>query len=380
MPLFILLCLTLLSRGYSVKISDIFQRNGARNPDIEGDTSFALDLLSACSAESQSPTENVVISPVSVFTAMGMVGLGSDGKTQNQFLRVFGDRYQHHAMVQLSALERIESQVTIANAIFQTGDVREEFSNELAHFYKAEVRTDMNKAAINKWCFEKTSGKINQIIGDELDGTTKAVVVNAIYLKAKWKESFDREHSRMGKFNQLHDVYYMKKNSKMDYLENHIFQAVGLPYEGNLEMVVVLPKPSSSLDDVMASLANDGQAGLRSFRSQEVSLSLPRMKLEYQIEMADVLKRLGLLDAFNPAEASFPKISDVPLYISNVYHKVIMDVDEEGTVAAAVTAVKIRSRMKIIRNTMNVNRPFLMIVRTISEHLPVFMALVKKPM
>jgi len=343
---------------------------------------FALRLLDACSDASQSSTENIVISPVSIFTAMGMVGLGSEGNTKQEFLNVFGDEYQQHAVWQVKALERMQSQITVANAIFQTGDVLEKFKKDLKDSYKAEIRDDMTKDAINTWCFEKTNNKIKEIIQEDLDSNTIAVIVSAIYLNAKWKESFDRTLLRTGKFNHgigEYDVTYMKKKSIMNYLDDSLFQAVGLPYEGDLEMVVVLPKPSSSLAAVIYKFASDGQIGLENFKSEEVSLSLPKMKLSFRTEMAAVLRKLGLVDAFTLG-ASFPRISNTQVYISNVYHKVIMNVDEDGTEAAAATGAEVDAKggSPAVSKTMEVNRPFLVILRTTSGH-PVFMASVKKP-
>jgi len=213
-----------------------------------------------------------------------------------------------------------------------------------------------------------------------LDPDTKAVVVNAIYLKAKWEESFAKKLTYRGKFDNKHDVYYMKMKSYMNYLRNDLFQAVRLSYEEHLEMVVVLPHERESLDDVLERLAKENAQALskKKWTPREIDLSLPQMKLEYEIELADVLKELGLVDAFN-GDASFPKISDLKLFIKYVYHKVIMEVDEDGTVAEGATAVVMEEWRCGPNNCMHVNRPFLMIVRTTEDQIPVFMALVNEP-
>jgi len=122
------------------------QLEGAGNLDIKV---FALRLLRACIGKSTCPTGNVVISPVSIFTAMAMVGLGSDGQTEKEFQKVFGNGYLHQAELQLSALDKMQSQITLANAIFQTEDVRKDFIEDLKKF-KAEISNDMKKDAINK--------------------------------------------------------------------------------------------------------------------------------------------------------------------------------------------------------------------------------------
>jgi len=132
------------------------------------------------------------------------------------------------------------------------------------------------------------------------------------------------------------------------------------------------------MDDVIRNLAENGQAALRNFKSEEVSLSLPQMKLAYEIEMTDVLGKLGLHDGFDSKKASFPRISK-DIYISSVYHKVLMDVDEDGTRAAAGTAVEVDVKGEPGWTTMDVNRPFLMIIRSTTMKIPVFMAYVKKP-
>jgi len=364
----------------SDEFSSLNENNSLDEVAAAGGEVFAFQLLNACALDNLSPSENLVISPVSIFAAMGMIGLGSQGSTKEQFQNLLGERYVSHAFTQLNALQQIPAQISIANAIFQTGVVREEFTKDLKHFFDAEVRDDMNKDAINRWCAQKTSGKINQLLSDELDETAKAVLVNAVYLKAKWKKSFDKGQSHKGKFNMKHDVFYMKMDSKMRYTENELFQAVALPYEGdNLEMILVQPQPGVSLKTVVASFPKE-QSSLKNLRLKEVKLSIPRMKLSYAIEMTNVLKELGLVDAFDAEKAEFPMISETPLYISEVYHKATMDVDEEGTVAAAVTAVKMMTRSKRITYTMKVNRPFLMILQTTDTQVPVFLALVNKPM
>jgi len=309
---------------------------------------------------------------------MGMIGLGSDGDTKTEFLNVFGNEYQEVAVLELNQLKKMQSELTVANAIFQKEDVLEEFKMELKLSYGAEIFDEMTKNEINDWCNKNTGGMIREIIGDDLNVNTKAVLVNAIYLKARWIESFNAELSEKGKFAGGVDVIYMNKVSKMNYLENDIFQAVGLPYEDGLEMVVILPKETRAMDHVFRNLAGNGQAALRNFKSEEVSLSLPQMKLAYEIEMTDVLRELGLHAAFDPKKASFPRISK-DIYISSVYHKVLMDVDEDGTRAAAVTAVEVHEKGEPKWTTMDVNRPFLMIIRSTTMKIPVFMAWVKKP-
>jgi len=173
---------------------------------------------------------------------MGMIGLGSDGDTKTEFLNVFGNEYQEVAVLELNQLKKMKSEITVANAIFQTGDVLPEFKTELKESYGAEIFDVMTKNEINAWCNINTGGMIRWIIGDDLDRNTKAVLANAIDLKARWIEKFNADLSVKGKFEGGVDVIYMNKVSKMNYLENDIFQAVGLPYESGLEMVVILPK------------------------------------------------------------------------------------------------------------------------------------------
>jgi len=376
LPLLLLLCWALLTR-------DAHSRTLAE--DMKGDTSFALKLLIACSEPEDPKNENIVISPVSVFIALAMVGLGSDGKTEEQFQLVLGDSFVNLAQQQSKVLGGMESQITVANAIFQTGLIHEEFSEELAKLFKAEIRSDMNMAAINQWCYEKTSGKIEQVLKDDLDWSTKAVVVNALYLKAMWMKKFDKELTIPGKFDERYDVNYMQKKERMGYFtgkdEKLEFQAVVLPYEKNLEMLVVLPGPKSLLSDVLSSELVHRHIKRERWNYFEVSLTLPRMKLSYEIDLTVVLNRLGLVDAFTE-DASFEKMSSTPLHISKVYHKVVMEVDEDGTSGAAVTVVDDEDGcgQSSPCKTMMVDRPFLLIVRTTRRKIIVFEALVKNPM
>jgi len=373
LPLLLLLCWALLA-------PDAHSRTLAE--DIKGHTSFAFNLLEACCKLGDPNNKNIVISPVSVFIAMAMVGLGSDGKTESEFKLVLGDSFVNDAQEQSEKLEGMGSQILLANAIFQTGNIKEGFRKDLEKFFKAESRNDMNMAAINSWCSKKTKEMVKQVLKDELDDSTTAVVVNAIYLKATWKHTFDIEHTKPGLFNEQHHVNYMEQTEWMHYFksEDSNIEAVVLPYDKNLEMVVVLPGQNSLWNDVLSRVPDILK---KRWKQVKVTLTLPRMKLSYEIDLAGALYGLGLVDAFTERAASFKKMSDIQFHISKVIHKVVMEVDEYGTEAAAATAAvgDFRCISNSICATMTVDRPFFLIVRTTtSKKIIVFEALVNNPM
>ena len=257
----------------------------------------------------------------------------------------------------VSALLSVDPKVImeIANSIWYRDDfyVENDFLNINKNYYDAEV-TDLDFTdpasvdVINKWVSDKTHEKIDKII-EQIDPENVMFLINAVYFKGIWKYQFNKDDTQEEPFydqngNLFENVQMMSFKEKINYTSNDLFQAIELPYgQGNFNMIVLLPKYHVSLDNLVSEMnPANWETWMESFSNEtEVNVYLPKFKVEYKKELIPDLTQLGMGIAFSDF-ADFTKINKGGyLYISSVKHKTFIEVDEEGTEAAAVTSVTV---------------------------------------
>lgn len=369
---------------------------------VAANTSLSFKLFSEILK--QQPDENIFISPAGVAIALTMTYNGASGQTQQAIaktLEVQGMSLQeiNQANATLKAtLENPESklQLSVANSLWLKEDepFKPEFIQKIRDFYGAEVR-NLNfgeptaPSIINAWVKQSTNEKINKIIDDkELEPDTVFVLLNAIYFRGTWAYPFPKDATRESSFTLLDGT--QKRHPMMSqeifgvaYYENDIFQAVELPYgEGRLRMCIFLPNQGISLKTFYERLNVENwkkwMNQLNNYQgdhSEGILIGLPRLKLEYSIELKDTLKALGMEEAFG-GSADFSAMTPSRLWIDKVKHKSFVEVNEEGTEAAAVTQVggtRGGGRM------MLVNRPFFFAIRDNQTNTILFMGSIVEP-
>ncbi|WP_088891660.1 serpin family protein [Leptolyngbya ohadii] len=339
---------------------------------------FGFKLFSQLLQENRG--ENVVISPSSVAIALSMTYNGANAATQEamqQTLELQGMslaeiNQANQALLTTWASSDPAVQMTVANSLWaRTGlPFEPDFLKRNQEFYRAEVtELDFSDRAsidrINSWVNQQTQGKIDRIV-DQISPNDILFLVNAIYFKGKWTNPFNASETVDRPFRQADGTTtnqpLMTKRGQFRYLETDQFQAVRLPYgEGRWQMAIFLPKPESSLDRFTASLnQTNWETWINQFASRPGTVQIPRFKVEYGTSLVESLKAIGMETAFNSQNANFSGITPLPAYISDVQHKTLLEVNEEGTEAAAATsvAVAVRAAMPMPPFQMTVDRPF----------------------
>lgn len=367
----------------------------------ESDNDFGLTLFQEIVQAEQDT--NVFISPLSVAMALGMTLNGAAGTTDEAMRNTLGFWDLTHREINetfsslIALLTELDPKVVfeIANSIWyrNTFEVEEPFIDVNKTYFDAEVRSlDFSSPTapdtINIWVNDKTHGKIEEII-NQIDPQVVMYLINAIYFNGTWQYEFDEEETQDDVFNRPDGSQIacrmMKQQNDFDYFENDDFQAVDLPYgDGQFSMTVFLPKPSRSVDDLIAELSwTKWIAWMNQFQKSRGTLYLPKFTVEYGILLNDCLSSMGMGVAFDPWEADFTKInSDGNLYISRVLHKTYVEVDEEGTEASAVTAVEVSLTSigdEPAGFVMRVNRPFFFVIREHHSQTLLFMGKVNNP-
>jgi serpin B len=325
---------------------------------------------------------NVVFSPYSVGTAMALALSGSRGETEAEMARVLKHRLPRveiddangKALAVLNQYGRGPfswkpgtDKLMTANAVILAGrgdGISKDYLATTAANYAAEIFRNASPAVINGWVSRKTEGKIESIV-DELDPRTVAVLVNAIYFKASWESPFDSRRTRTEEFEispwQKVPVPIMHREGDYQIVTGQGYSAIRLPYRiPRLHMVIVLPHRNVGLDMVSTQL--DGPALSRLFAqlqgpAQMTSLALPRFKTSFDVKLKQHFRALGMTKPFDMADFSGMtggRASEI--YIDDVSHRAVIDVTEEGTEAAAATAV---SMLVSGPRPFHVTRPFL---------------------
>lgn len=325
--------------------------------------------------------KNIFLSPFSVNTALAMTYNGSDGTTKEAMektLELNGLSFEeinksYRALLNSVAQNQGKVKIDIANSLWlRKGEkLKDQFLKDSENTFDAKV-TELDFASkeapkvINDWVSSKTNNKINEMI-KQIDPATFLYLINAIYFKGDWSKSFDKALTVEGDFyitdTKTKKLPMMNKTENLKFVEGEKFRAVSIPYgKDEAFLNVFLPKDGSSLDDFYKEMSEENhKTWLSSMESKEVNLKFPKFKLEYESKLNESLIDIGMGIAFNNGgSANFSKLSEGGGFISEVKHKSFIEVNEEGTEAAAATSVAISKSASPINMKVNfkVDKPF----------------------
>ena len=337
--------------------------------------------------------KNLFFSPLSISTAIAMTHLGARGDTATQIAEVFrfnqveGDLHQAFKDMNAMVYQAQENyKLRAANKLYGKSGyhfVQSFMENAIAYYDSAVEAVDNFSSpsaakSINDWVSKKTEGKITNLIAPGmLDSLTRLVLVNAIYFKGDWASKFKPRLTKKDAF-KVNDsrktvpVNLMFQSGKflLAIDEKNDCLVLEMPYKGNeLSMMIILPQQDAGLPKLETNLSSEVLASWRSkLQWRPVNIFMPKFKLEAQFLLKDKLQKMGMTDAFC-IKANFEGISgDRELYVSSVIHKAFVDVNEEGSEAAAATAVVVRSRCARPRDPekpieFRADHPFLFMIR-----------------
>ncbi|GFT44644.1 serpin B10 [Nephila pilipes] len=346
----------------------------------------------------QSDSGNIFISPFSLANAITMLYCGARTETATeikeilQFQNMSEEELRSSFDLLLSVVEKSSDSYSLecANAAMMPKNfpIHGQYKKDLEESFHA-LFVDVNfakdpelaVAQVNQWVKDKTKGMIEELI-DFLSPLTVMVILNAVYFKGTWEHQFEKKKTSREKFynngeegnSKKVDMMHMKE--VFEYVEESTFQALKLPYKGkDIAMMILLPRSKKGLAELESQLTPTYVEDLaKEMRNVKVKVSLPKFRIEYAKSLVSTLKSLGMRKAFNDGEADLTGICDVEgIYVSEIMHKAVIEVNEEGSEAAAATAVVIALRsMPRPDPEFTVNHPFLFAIYNTKNNLNLF--------
>jgi serpin B len=329
---------------------------------------FASDLYTSLAKNPANAGNNLFFSPFSISSALAITGEGAKGKTQDEIFSVF--HFPKNDTVRQSGFARINEGINLANTGYTLRTANAlwaeksypflpAFTGIARQYYSAEVTNpdfkntpEESRATINQWVEQKTEDKIRDLLpSGSIDSLTRLVITNAVYFNGTWVRQFDAAQTKEADFRtgtgtpvKVQMMQDTSKEAEYVYAETNSVQYIELPYAHNsgkaLSMIVILPK-GDDLKSAEAALSINNLSALQnSSDSQRVMLYLPKFRMETEYRLPGTLSAMGMPTAFTPGAADFSGMDGTKeLFISDVIHKAFIDVNEEGTEAAAATAV-----------------------------------------
>ncbi|XP_010991735.3 serpin B11 [Camelus dromedarius] len=384
-------------------------------------TEFCLDVFKELN--SNNAGDNIFFSPLSLLYALSMILLGARGNSARQMEKVLhfnhieeslGPEFKDSAKcsqtgkihsefgVLFSQINRPDSNYTLSIASRLYGTNAMAFHQQYLHcsekLYRARLQTvdfersaEETRKAINAWVENKTNGKVTNLFGKgTIDPSCVMVLVNAIYFKGQWRNKFQERETMKTPFQLSQgksvtvEMMYQTGMFKLAFIKKPQMQVLELPYVNNtLSMIILLPVGTADLQQV------EEQLNAKTFSEwtspsnlveQEVEVHLPRFKLDVKYELNSLLKSLGMTDIFSQVKADLSGISPTEgLFVTKVIHKSYVDVNEEGTEAAAATGVVVVVKRLPIRAQFMANHPFLFFIRHIQTNTILFCGKLASP-
>ena len=372
---------------------------------VDGNNAFGLDLYQSL----RDRDENLILSPFSISLALAMTYSGAKGETEAQMADVLNFPSQQETHPAFNALDlaledtgivldkdQEPMQLDIANAVFaeQTFTFLPDFLDTLSVNYGAGIRLmdfvnnpNPSRKEINQWVSDETKDKINDLLPeDSITTDTKMVLVNAIYFKADWLSPFDANDTYDGTFKLLDGsevtVPMMGQRMSIPYFVGDGYAAAEIPYAGESAAMTLLVPDEGRFEEIESQL--DGalfHEMLSNLAPADVTLQMPKFEYDSSFMLSDTLALMGMPLAFDPDSADFSGMTDQQaLYIGNVIHKAFVAVDEEGTEAAAATAVIMEGATAMMPDNMLViDRPFIYFIRDLESGQILFIGRVLNP-
>ena len=397
LPFFFLFCNSCIDNPVSALEEEPLQLSAEEKFLLQKNSRFSFSIFNQINQ--QSLNSNTFISPLSIFLALGMTYNGAANATKDSLASVLGienlsdDEFNKTISSLINALLRSDPKLImkIANSIWIREGflVENEFINVNQKYFNASIRnmnfSDGNAAQIiNQWVSSNTNGYIDKII-ESIPPHMVMYLINAVYFEGKWKHSFDKDKTYNGIF-YLPDGSHkmckmMKQTSSFKVSESNNFIAVDLPYgNSSFSMTFVLPHENTDINTLISSIDYNTWNDLMNNSSErEMVFSMPKFKFSYEVaDMKTALANLGVGICFDPYNANFTRINSLGgLFIDEVKHKAFIEVDEEGTKAAAVTSIGIG--IVSTPPAVVLNRPFLFFIRESVSNSLLFMGKIVNP-
>lgn len=365
-----------------------------------GNNGFAIELYRSLGSG------NLFFSPYSISSALAMTYAGAKGKTADQMAKALNFKSLgeelHRGYSNLTSLlnakgEKGDFNLSVANALWAQKDYGflDSFVDLVRQSYGADLnrvdfagQTEAARKTINDWVSEKTKQKIKDLIASGvLTRETRLVLVNAIYFLGNWQVQFDEKATAEGPFHidekTTVNVEMMHKDSHFKYGETDNAQLLDLPYKGGeISLIVILPKKIDGLSDLEKSLSAESlSVWLATMHDEYIEVALPKFKLTSEFRLDAALKKLGMVDAFDPMLADFSGMTGKrDLFISAVIHKAFVDVNERGTEAAAATAVTMMlSSVPVPGKRFIADHPFIFLIKENTSNCILFMGRLVNP-
>ena len=366
---------------------------------LKSTTDFSVELFK----HSYKKGQNSLISPTSVYLALGMTANGADETTLKELETLLGNgsigikdlnSYYNTLTDKLTSVK--EGKVSIANSIWYRDsnnlNVNKDFLQTNADYYNASAyKADFNDPRtvedINNWVKNNTGKQIDKMV-DKIDKNTMMYLINAMYFESQWKEPYENFQVREGTFELINgkkkSVDFMGSTEHI-YIKDDKTEGFMKPYKNSkYSFLALLPNKEINIDSYISSLSGESFQKLLSNQSNEpVSVALPKFKTNYEIKLADSLKQMSLKDCFDTEKANFNKMSSnvKKLYISDILHKTSIIVAEEGTKASAATKVEIGLGCSTppIERKITLNRPFVYAIIDNETKLPIFIGVMMNP-
>ncbi|KAM8954486.1 serpin I2 [Pelodytes ibericus] len=366
-------------------------------------TEFAMDLHRAIQLDDMG--ENIIFSPLGVSLILGMIKLGASGATLHQIkraLKLQGNQESEEfsglqTLFAVISEENKEFTFNLANALYlQEGfRVKEKYRHSNKKYFKTAIKlvnfhnSKASAETISAWVKMQTNGNITNLFSsDDIDPLTKMILVNAIYFKGEWKQKFATEATRFEVFKVKKGVttkvpmMHLQMRTNIGYFstKNLSYKILELPYKGDsLSLVLALPSedtPIVELEKLMTTAVIKGW--FADMSQEEVEISLPRFKIEHKVDLKKSLLNLNVTDIFNQ-NCDLSEITDTPnIYISKVVQKVSIEINEEGSEAAAATGMQAVA-MSMTNHHFVADHPFLFFIKHNQSASILFMGKVTNP-
>ena len=355
-----------------------------------------------------SPNQNVVLSPLSIHMAMSILYFGAEGTSRQQLENALGlegvsekDHLEKAKMI-LDKYQYLNDEnitLNIANAMYVAKDfeVKSEFKDLMENQFDAQIDnldfSDSKHAVkvVNSWAANKTNNLINKLVSEEgLDMDVRMVLLNAVYFKAKWLTPFDEKHTRKGNFTvpnkgQIEtDFMFTSTSLESAFIDELNATLVVLPYtDRDYNMLIFLPEESRSVEDLETTLFNSSkptmiEQHLMQLKKKETDLLFPKFDTGSDISLVRHFQQLGVTDIFGD-RANFTGISDEnDAAVGDIVHKTKIEVSEEGSEAAAVTAV-FNTKVFFPNPKISIDRPFIFFIFDTKNSVPIFMGKIVDP-